>query len=317
MASPGRNIKMNGRLVESGRNFLTKLWNVVRFAQMNRCLLDKEFDVGRINSPIARWIVYSVGKMVEDLEQSIENYRFDEATRHIHKCVWNLFCDWYMEFIKPLLQGAPTDESLELADTTAWAILQFTRVLYPIAPFIAKELSRELGVEDIRWPDPVKIGDDWGESIGKVEFLKDVITAVRSTRQYLQIPVGEKLSIWLETAKPALQEFLECHGEILRRMAGAVVENVVGGRVAVALEGAVLYIGFGGKVNVAEERKRLTEESSKLSKFRLDAATRLENQDFLRKASEEVILEHRERIAHLYEKIESIARILRSLESNC
>jgi valyl-tRNA synthetase len=314
MASPGRNIKMNSRLVEGGRNFLTKLWNVVRFAQMHRCVFDPRFDVGSVTSPIARWIVSSVGKMLEDLEQSIENYRFDEAVRHVHRCIWNSFCDWYMEFIKPILQGPPSAESRELANTSAWAILQFTRVLYPIAPFIAKELSLELGVEDIQWPDQVKISDDWEESIGTVEFLKNVIASVRSTRQYLQIPVGERLSIWLEAAGPGRQEFLERHGEILRRMAGVVVENTTGGDVAIAIDGAVLHIGVGGKINVGEERKRLTAESSELAKFRREAAARLENDDFLRKASEEVILEHRERIVHLDEKIENIGRILRSLE---
>ncbi|MDR3187106.1 MAG: valine--tRNA ligase [Holosporaceae bacterium] len=343
MASPGRNIKINDRAVEKGRNFLTKLWNAVRFAQMHGCLSNKKFDANTVNSPLAKWIIYHVKNTVTDVEQAIENYRFDEATRHIYRCVWNYLCDWYMEFIKPILQishlgeedtsvGVDVDADAggcsrfkdydldvlltknDLRNTAAWAILQLVRALYPFCPFIAKKLMGEIGIVDTEWPDLSRINVGFDQSVKEVEFLKNVITSIRSMKQCLRIPVGEKLPVSMEMTNSDANKFMADYRDVLYRMAGVVVEETLTQSVSIVVDGAVIKIGFGEKIDAQREKERLCDERLKLVEARDEILIRLNNSEFLEKASENVIIEHKERLESVSDKIQKVDYVIQSLE---
>ncbi|MDR2681552.1 MAG: valine--tRNA ligase [Holosporaceae bacterium] len=323
-ASPGRDIKMSAQMVEIGRNFLTKLWNVVRFAQMNDCAYcTKDFNANTVKHPLAQWIVHKIKNMVQDVENSLENYRFDEATRSIYQCVWNSFCDWYMEFLKPILQSesgidASNDVTAsmkkEIRDVTGWAILQFVQVLYPIAPFMAKKLSGELGVADISWPDVSAITLDCGDSVEKIDRIQSVISAVRSTRKFLGIAPSEKLEAKIETTDDAFRQLCDEYREILLRMAGIfAVQKLDSQSIPVVIADAVVHIGFEGKIDAQAEKKRLHDEMKKLEKNRADTINRLNNEDFLRKASVDIVQEHKDRLDSFNDRINKINYITQNL----
>ncbi|MDR1982483.1 MAG: valine--tRNA ligase [Holosporaceae bacterium] len=326
LSSPGRDIKITDQSVKIGRNFLTKLWNVVRFAQINGCLYNKEFKTSKVSDPISKWIIYQVKQMVCDVENSMENYRIDEVTNHLYHCVWNSFCDWYIEFIKPVLQQSSLindDKGYDLSytllkkdirDTTAWAILQFLRVLYPISPFISKKLSGEIGVLDMSWLDVAATDVDFGEAVEEVEFLKTVISSVRSMRQLFHVPAEEKLDVSIESSTSDLETLVSKYSEIIYRMAGIRVGDVVGQTIPVVVSGAVIHMSFNGKVNIDHEKIRLQNEITKLKKNEEDVFLRLSNEDFLSKATEEVIQEHKNRIEKIDEQIQKIDYVIKSLE---
>ncbi|GHT92638.1 valine--tRNA ligase [Alphaproteobacteria bacterium] len=315
MASPGRDIKMGQKTVEIGRNFLTKLWNAVRFAQMNDCAsYNKEFDVNGIEHPFAQWMVYKIKNMITDIENSLDNYRFDETARHIYQCVWNSFCDWYMEFIKPILQST-TDQKDEIRDVTSWAILQFVRVLYPIAPFISKKLSEDIGVTEMVWPDANAITLDCSDSVHKIDGLQNIISSVRSIRKFMGIPPSEKLEVKVETTDPELQDVFGEYKEILLRMAEILaVDELEGQSIPLVLDGVVIHLRFDGKISVQSEKERLNNEMKKLIKSKEDALNRLNNNDFLQKASEEVVQENRDRVESINEKISKMDYIINILD---
>ncbi|MDR2794775.1 MAG: valine--tRNA ligase [Holosporaceae bacterium] len=324
MASPGRDIKMGARTVEIGRNFLTKLWNAVRFAQMNDCACcSKNFDVNTVKNPFSQWIVHNIKNMVIDVENSIENHRFDEVTRHIYQCVWNSFCDWYMEFIKPILQSgseisdANSSAALrkkEIRDVTGWAIAQFVQILYMIAPFMAKKLSEEIGIADITWPNVGAITLDCSDSVEKIDRIQSVISSVRSLRQFLGIFSAEKLDAKIETANNAFRELCDEYKDILQRMAGiSAVRDLDAQSIPVVVADVVVHIGFAGKIDVPTEKKRLSNEMKKLIKNRDDAINRLNNKDFLQKADPDIVQEHQERVNNLNDKINKIDYIIRNL----
>lgn len=330
LASPSRDIRMNNRLVEIGRNFLTKLWNIVRFAQLNGCTYNKNFNINSVSSPVAQWIITKVKAMVDDMDNALNNYRFDEAAKIIYQCVWGSFCDWYVEFIKPILQqiGSETDRSegydlhrtllkKDIRDTTAWCILQFVRVLYPIAPFISKKLSGELGIVDMRWPEINEIPQKFTDSVNKVECLKDSISAIRSIRQFLHISFNLKLDVYVETQSSDMSTFMREHSDLLNRMAGVnLCESVSERNVSIVIKDATLKIAIPQSVDVENEKKRLIMECGKLKKQRDDSLMRLSNETFVSKAPAEVIDEHKQRVETLNEKIQRIDFIVNSLESN-
>ncbi|MDR0753539.1 MAG: valine--tRNA ligase [Holosporaceae bacterium] len=319
LSSPGRDIKLSEQLVEVGRNFLTKLWNTVRFAQMNGCICNRKFSVNSVSHPMAKWIIYQIKQMTLHVENSMENYRFDEASSCIHHCIWHSFCDWYMEFIKPVLQSSSSDDGSdqlknEVRNVTAWVILQFIIVLYPISPFIAKKLLSEIGAEEMSWPSIADANIDFSDAIAEVEFLKAVISAVRSTKQCLRFSPVEKVSICVESNDSHV-DLIYKYGETLCRMAGVSLGKVLGKAVPVVVNNAVIHIAVGDKIDVKKEATRLRAEVMKLSKYRNDTLLRLSNSDFLRKAGENVIQEHKKRVSDISERIQKIELVVQGLET--
>ncbi|MBE6447553.1 MAG: valine--tRNA ligase [Alphaproteobacteria bacterium] len=327
MASPGRDLKISNQLVETGRNFLTKLWNVVRFAQMNGCANNNMFDPSEVLHPLNKWIIFEIKNMVSSVEESLDNYRFDDASRFIYQTVWNSFCDWYMELIKPILQQSALDDSKvegynltqtllkkEVRDTVAWAILQFVKVLYPIAPFISKKLSGELGVVEMSWPKTEEIDIDFKDAIRDIDLLKEIISAVRSVRQCLHIPTHEKLQAKIEISNAKISDFMTAHREVIFKMAGISFVDAINKSVPVVLNGAVLHVGVEGKIDVDRELVRLSKEVHEFIKMRDAAMFRLNNQEFINKASESVIDEHRKRVETLGEKINKTEYVIHCLE---
>jgi valyl-tRNA synthetase len=265
--------------------------------------------------------------MVLDVENSMENYRFDEATNHLYHCLWSSFCDWYMEFIKPILQQSSLDAEdanhyslshtllkKDIRDTTAWAILQFVRVLYPISPFIAKKLSGEMGVLDMHWPDVSDIDLKLSDGVNEIEFLKSTISSIRSLKQCLHFSVAEKLKARIESSNPDVEDMLFKYADVIQRMAGISFENVSGQTAPLVLNGAIIHIGIEGKIDVNKEKVRLQNEIKKLEKNKEDAIARLSNNDFLEKATEEVIQEHKKRVDDIAEQIQRINYVIQSLE---
>lgn len=329
MSSPGRDLKMNDQSVETGRNFLTKLWNIVRFSQMNGCVYNKEFDPGKVTNHISRWIIYKIKQLVLDVENAIENYRFDDASRNIYHCVWDSFCDWYIEFIKPILQNSAIDTNSkngydldftllkkDIRDTTSWAILQFVRVLYPVAPFISKKLSGELGILDISWPNFADIDVDFTESVKKIELLKETITSIRSMRQYLRISPSEVLKAKIETSDKHYLELVSENRKIIKMMAGIeVFDNISRQTFPVIVGGSIIHIEFSGEIDFKNEEQRLKAEIEKLQKVRNDAVTRLSNREFMAKASDDIIQEHKNRVENTNDKIQRLDYVVQSLAS--
>ncbi|MDR3155686.1 MAG: valine--tRNA ligase [Holosporaceae bacterium] len=330
LASPGRDIKMTDKSVELGRNFLTKLWNVVRFAQMNGCFYNKEFNINEVKNPLAKWIIFKVQEMVKNIEQAIDDYRFDEMSGYIYHCLWDCFCDWYMELIKPILSSSATAPEIlegydlqqmllkkDIRDATAWAIVQFVQVLYPITPFIAKKLCGELGVMEITWPDFSGIATDFTYAVKEIEFIREIVGSIRSLKQYLQIPVFERINVQINAINAETYELLKSYRESVATMAGVNLVDAIAGEertISVVLnDGATVLLGLGERVDISREKERLIGEIKKMEKIRNDAMAKLSNADFLDKASDDVVTEHRKRVDVLSRKIEKISGIISNL----
>lgn len=327
MSSPGRDLKMTTKNVEVGRNFLTKLWNTVRFSQMNGCTYNKDFKVNEVNNPISKWIICEIKELVELVENDIENYRFDDAAKHIYHTIWDSFCDWYVEFIKPLLQQTSLDEEnksgydlnytilkKDIRDTTSWAILQFVRILYPIAPFISKKLTGELGILDISWPKLGEINIDFTSAIQKVDLIKEIISSIRMTKQYINLPPSEKLKAKVESPHKHIHELISEYGIIMERMSGIVfVDEISRNAIPVVVDGAIITLELSSKFDAKKEESRLRSEIIKMEALKKEAIKRLSNSDFLEKASEGIILEHKERVTLISDKIQKMEYVIKSL----
>ncbi|WP_340110531.1 valine--tRNA ligase [Pikeienuella sp. HZG-20] len=298
-----RQIRLAESTVEGGRNFITKLWNAARFAEMNGCAPTPGFDPAGASEPLNRWIVGETAKTRLAVDKALEEYHFNDAANALYTHTWRVFCDWYVEFSKPLLQG--DDEiAAETRATMAWALDQILLMLHPIAPFATEALWAATAARD----KPLVHGD-WpvygaelidAPAAAEIDWVISVIERIRSVRSELNVNPGAKPPLILVEADADARLWIERNGSLIRRLARveSIAPGAAGkGAVTLALAGAVLALPLAGVIDVAAERARLQKAVEKAAKEVGGVKAKLSNPKFLAKAPDDVIEEQKERLA--------------------
>src|SRR5262249_11118294 len=140
MAAQGRDIKLSTQRVEGYRNFATKLWNACRFAEINRCVTVPGFDPGSAKETLNRWIAHETGRAGREMTEGIGAYKSNGPAGGAYRFGWNIFCDWYLELAKPVLQGPDGGAKDETRAMTAWLRDEILKLLHPFTPFVTEEL---------------------------------------------------------------------------------------------------------------------------------------------------------------------------------
>ncbi|WP_395648013.1 valine--tRNA ligase [Terricaulis sp.] len=307
MAAQGRDIKLSEQRIEGYRNFGTKLWNAARFAQMNECAVWDRYDPRDVKQTVNRWIIGEAAKAVALVTEELEARRFNEAASALYRFVWNVYCDWYLEFIKPLLNGEDEDAKLETRRTTAWILDQILILLHPFMPFITEELWARTGeygqkrdgmLINAQWPDlPLDLLDKEAES--EIEWTVNLIAETRSTRSELNVPAGAKIPLLLIGVGKDVEARLERYQGLIDRMArleySTTADAAPAGSVTFVLDGATVALPLAGVVDLPAEAARLAKEIGKLDGEISKMDAKLGNASFVEKAPEEVVEELRER----------------------
>ncbi len=306
LASPGRDIKLAESRVESSRNFATKLWNAARYTEMSGCALVPGFDPRQCRLTVNRWIASATRDCVIAVTGALEAFRFDEAAHLLYHFLWGTFCDWYLEFTKPILQGDDAAARAETQAATSWALAQTLHLLHPLMPFITEELWQQLGGTEAgmlisaRWPEPAADLHD-AEAAAEMDWVVAAISSVRAIRTEVNVPAGARLPLLVKDADVTATARLERHREHVARLARVeaieMVDAVPAGGVAAVVDGATLILRVGDVIDLAQERTRLTKEIKRLDGDLAKFAGKLTNPAFLAKAKAEVIEEQREREA--------------------
>jgi valyl-tRNA synthetase len=315
MAAQGRDIKLSTQRVEGYRNFATKLWNACRFAEMNHCVTVPDFDPSMARQMLNRWIAHETGKAVREVTEAIEAYKFNEAAGAAYRFVWNIFCDWYLELAKPLLQtelakpllqgedGAAKDETRAM---TAWVRDGILELLHPFMPFVTEELwqvtaeggpARASLLALARWPADTGFEDF--EAEGEIGWIIDLVTAIRSLRAEMNIAPGSEIPLVLVAASAATQARAERWTDFIRRLARlsgiSTAESAPQGAVQLIVRGEVAALPLQGVIDFAAEKARLEKEMARVKSdiARIDA--KLANADFVARAPEDVVEGEREK----------------------
>ena len=306
LASPGRDIKLAESRVESSRNFATKLWNAARYAEMNGCAPVPGFDPRSCRLTVNRWIAGATRDCAAAVTESLETYRFDETAHRLYHFLWGTFCDWYLEFTKPILQGEDPDARRETQATTAWVLGQTVHLLHPVMPFITEELWQQVGGDKpgmlmvSAWPDlPPDLHDP--DAAAEMEWVVAAISAIRAIRTEVNVPAGARVPLSVKDADATVLARLERHRDHFLRLARVEdiipVEAVPSGGVAAVVEGTTLILRLGEVVDLGKEKARLAKELGRLDGELAKMAAKLNNPSFLSKAKPEVVDEQREREA--------------------
>jgi valyl-tRNA synthetase len=319
-AAPNKDVRMGPSRVEPLRNFGTKIWNAARFCEMNQCQRAEGFNPGRVEQAVNRWIVAEAAQAQARVTQALESFRFNEAAGSAYEFTWNVYCDWYLEFIKPVLNEGTEAAKAETRATAAWALDQILTLLHPFMPYITEELwrvtgeagpARETMLIEAAWPDPSRLKSDVGAT-GEMGWVQRLISEVRSVRTEMNVPAAAKLNLVLRT-RQGLEEaqWLTRHRDLILRLARletvAIADALPKGFVQIVAGDTVAGLDLGGVIDFDKERARLKKEIDKAAGEIAKIDAKLNNPQFVSRAAEDVVEEQRER----REEAEALARKLR------
>ncbi|GGG47442.1 valine--tRNA ligase [Chelatococcus composti] len=306
MAAQGRDIKLSTQRVEGYRNFATKIWNAARFAELNGCVRQAGFAPEKATLTLNRWILGECGAAAAAVTAALEAFKFNEAAGAVYRFVWNLFCDWYLELAKPVLQGEDGPAKDETRATIAFVLDEICKLLHPFMPFLTEELwaikgaegpARETILALAPWPAGNAAGD--AEAEAEIGWIIDLVSDIRSARSETNVPAGAQVPLVFVGASDETCARVARWEEVLRRLARlgeiSYAETVPAGSIQLVVRGEVAALPLAGLVDLAAERVRLEKEVGKLDAdiARIDA--KLGNADFIARAPEEVVEEQKER----------------------
>ena len=325
MAAQGRDVRLSEDRVAGYRNFATKLWNATRFCEMNDCLPQDDFDPASVGNPINQWIINSVIQCKEDIDAALEGYRFNDAANAIYQFVWGSFCDWYLEFTKPLL--ASDDEALknEVRGTTGWVLDQILILLNPFMPYITEELYASIS----KRPDGQRLlNHDWPEysadlksdgATQQIEWVVKIISEIRSVRADMNVPAKAEVDLMVLQANDMVKYGFDTYGDVMKKMGRLsnveYTDEAPKGAIQIVIDQmTTLALPIAELIDLDQERERLKKEISKLEDNIKKISQQLENKNFVANAPEEIIEEKKEIVSNDEQKREKLSKALEQLD---
>ena len=306
-AAQGRDVKLSTQRIEGYRNFCTKLWNAARFCEINECHPVKGFDPSSVQLTLNKWIVGKVVEAERAMSGAIDTYRFNDAASSIYQFTWNTFCDWYVEFAKPMFMGDDQDARAETQATAAWVLDQILLLMHPITPFITEELwtklsdKRTSSIMIAEWPelDDTLINTSANE---EMDWVVRLISQVRTIRSEMNVPPGAKIPLILKDAGERAQSCLVNHADLLKRVARLsslelLSGDVPAGSVQDVIDEAILILPISETIDLTEEKSRLGKEIDKQTAEIDRFEKKLSNERFVTSAPDGVVATERQKLA--------------------
>ena len=305
MESQGRDIKMDEKRIEGYRNFATKLWNAVRFCQGNGIGASQSIAAPKATLAVNSWIIGEVIETKAVLEKALAELRFDAAANTIYHFVWDRFCDWYLELIKPVFakDGADADSppAQETRAVAGWAIDQILVMLHPFMPFVTEELWHAQASEDAprpydlilaQWPEPQAEVD--ADAVAAIDWVIQLTTATRAAKNELGIAPGAKLEAWLPSPSPLGARVVERSAAAIERLARLTPLHLgedapAGPAMQIAAGEDAFIVPLEGHVDVEAEKARLQKAMEASQKEFGSLDKRLANPSFVEKAKPEAV----------------------------
>ena len=307
MASQGRDIKMSQSRVEGYRNFGTKLWNASRFCEINDCSKYQKVDLENLKCILTNWILGEIIKTDKKINLYLDEYKFNEASNEIYHFIWHIFCDWYLELIKPYFESSDSQNLKEIKDVTAFVLKFILIKLHPFMPFITEELWENLGYKEkplilSEWDLNLPEKEDVNLSLN-TSLLIEIISSVRSIRSELNIPSKAYLSLEVTEKNYEKLSKIENVNVLLNKLVRIDTIANVSNFSDRAASFSVLEIDFSlvidDSIDLSMELLRIEKEEDKISQDINLLKKKLDNKNFVEKAPKNVVQENIDRLDDL------------------
>lgn len=317
----GNDIRYIPAKVEQGANFANKLWNASKFVLMNLEDYDENYDLSKLCKE-DKWILSKVNRLAKEMATNIDNYDLGVAAQKIYDFIWNEFCDWYIEIVKPRLYDKDCATRKE-AQFTLNIVLEYSlKMLHPIMPFVTEEIYTKLYNNDetimtSAWP---KFREDFNFEAeeNEIEMLKSIIGEVRNIRNNMNVHPAKKAKLIFVTEKH--KDLINSSSAFLQKLAfgdeivvQANKDNIPSNAISIMQQDLELYIPFEDLVDIAAEKERLQNEKTKLEAEVERAKKMLSNSGFVSKAPESKINEEKEKLAKYEEMLKNTVERLKNM----
>ncbi len=302
--APGNDMRFYWERVEASRNFANKIWNASRFIMMN---LDKapavEEDLSRLTDA-DKWILSKCNTLAREVTENLDKFELGIALQKINDFIWEEFCDWYIEMVKPRLYNDADETKAAALWTLKTVLIQSLKLLHPYMPFITEEIFCTLQEEEesimiSSWP---VYREDWNFPVqeDEVERIKEAVRAIRNIRSSMNVPPSKKTQVFVVSDSAQVRDIFERGRVFFASLAGAsevlVQEDKAGiadDAVSAVVHQAVIYMPFADLVDVEKEIERLKKEEERLAKELARVDGMLSNEKFLSRAPEAKIAEEK------------------------
>ncbi|TIS99663.1 valine--tRNA ligase [Mesorhizobium sp.] len=317
MAAQGRDVKLDPARIAGYRNFGTKLWNATRFAEMNDVARNDDFWLNDAKLAVNRWILTELTRAAREITEGITSYRFNEAAGAAYRFVWNLFCDWYLELLKPVFTGTDEAAKAESRACVAFVLDEIYKLLHPMMPFMTEELWAETSGEGkerpsllchAAWPSP-DFEDE--AAAADINWLVDLVSGIRSVRSEMNVPPAAIAPLMVIGANATTQERLERQASAIKRLARvgdiSLVDTAPKGSAQIVLNEATICLPLGSLIDLTAEAARLQKELVKVTEEIARLHKKLSNEKFVANAPEDVVEAEREKLAEYREAQEKLS----------
>ena len=322
--APGNDMRFYWSRVEASRNFMNKVWNASRFIMMN---LDKADIPEKQPSNLSmadRWILSKVNNMVTDVTRNMEAFDLGIALDKVQNFIWEEFCDWYIEMVKPRLWDEKDETKSAALWTLKYVLTTSLKLLHPFCPFITEEIydtltdsSSPLMRQD--WPSYDK-ALDFSEDEAEIEAIKEAVRAIRNIRTEMNVAPSRKAQNYVVTTNDRVRKTFE-HSKVFFATLAYASEvfiqedknGIADDAVSVAIPDAVIYIPFADLVDIEKEKERLLKEKAKWEAEIKRSEGMLNNERFISKAPEAKVQEERDKLEKNKQMLKQVTDRLESL----
>lgn len=324
--APGNDMRFYYERVEAARNFANKVWNASRFIMMNMEGKEIPKDAGKYLEPADKWIISKLNRLVKEATDNMERYELGIAVQKVYDFIWDEFCDWYIEMVKPRLYNSDDVNSQNAAlYTLKLVLIDALKLLHPYMPFITEEIfctlqSEEESIMISSWP----LADDnraFDKEEKEIEILKEAVRGIRNVRTGMNVPPSRKAQVYVVTEKPEIASVFEEGKLFFATLAYAsevlVQEDKAGiadDAVSVVIENATVYIPFAELVDIGQEIERLKKEEKRLQGEIARSNGMLNNEKFMSKAPAAKVEEEKGKLEKYTRMLEQVRARLETLQ---
>jgi len=324
MAAPGRDVKLSEERVKGYRNFLNKIWNANKFSKINNCKLSKSFNINKTHLDINKWIYFELANTNIKAKKYIENFRFDEASRVIYQFVWHSYCDWYIEFLKPIFDSKNEKDLEESRNMLSFVQSNILILLHPFIPFFTEKVWQDFKFSNyFKKPLMFKNWDitskkTFNKSYSKIDWLIDLVSNIRSTKADLNVPPGTFIDISTSELNSKKLSLINDNLSVFKRLGR--VTNVSNSKsdkngVKIIVGGETVTLYFDQNLDLNEQKQKLSNKVRDLDSKILSIKNKLKNKSFLKNAPKQIISRDKKALIDYEIELKKLNSILNSIKN--
>ncbi len=300
MASPGRDVKLSKNRVTGNRNFITKIWSANNFLKLNNCKLTKKVNLNSIKLPINQWIFNEFIKAQNLISKNIEIFRFDEAAKHAYQFVWHSYCDWYLEFLKPVFKSKNKSEINEAKVFSSFILANILKILHPFIPFFTESVWAKNNYKAIfkdylissDWPNYKKL-NKFNKNQNDISNLIELISNIRSTKSELKITPKLFCDISFSEESGKLKKLIDKNSNLIKQVGR--IQGIFKSKfhdknsIDILVLKEKISLRFNEDLDLTSQKERILQKIESINKQISSLTNKLKNKAYVTKAPKEIV----------------------------